>query len=220
MLGDGEAGRPLVPAHLLVHPPPDRLVGLRHQVLADQPGAVGEAVGIRAGRGVEQQPRRLDRIAGDDDVARALEVPGAVAVIMHPGRTPAGPVSIRPTMARSRISAPAASARGIHTVSAERLALVEQPKRQKPRYMQGDDCPAAACGADSVASGVSVQPMPDRLAALGQQLGGLVQLVRAIRIARALADPTGRSAARRCRSAARPVVIVPHLAPAIGQSAP
>ena len=68
---------------------------------------------------------------------------------------------MRPTIARSRTSAPADSARGIHTVSAERFALVEQPKRQKPRYMQGDDLPCGAlCGADTVASGVSVQPMP------------------------------------------------------------
>ena len=52
---------------------------------------------------------------------------------MHTLASPAALVSIRPTMARSRISAPAAIARGIQTISALCLALVEQPKRQKPR---------------------------------------------------------------------------------------
>jgi hypothetical protein len=40
---------------------------------------------------------------------------------------------MRPTIARSRISAPARIARGIQVMSALCLALVEQPNLQKPR---------------------------------------------------------------------------------------
>ena len=64
-----------------------------------------------------------------------------------------GPISIRPTMARSRISAPAFNARGMKVTSWLCLAFVEQPNRQKPRYTHG--C-ASPFGADNVASGVSV----------------------------------------------------------------
>ena len=64
---------------------------------------------------------------------------------------------MRPTIARSRISAPARTARSAHTTSALCLALVEQPKLQKPRYTQGGLRP---CGADTVASGVAAQPTP------------------------------------------------------------
>ena len=57
---------------------------------------------------------------------------------------------MRPTMARSRTSAPAFSARGIQTVNALCLALVEQPKRQKPRW------------AETVASGMGAHFTPMR----------------------------------------------------------
>ncbi len=64
---------------------------------------------------------------------------------------------MRPTIARSRTSAPAFSARGIQATRALCLALVEQPKLQKPRYTQGGDAPR---GAEAVASGVGAQAMP------------------------------------------------------------
>ncbi len=60
---------------------------------------------------------------------------------------------MRPTIARSRISAPAFSARGMNVTNWLCLALVEQPKRQNPRYTQGGESPR---GAETVASGVGV----------------------------------------------------------------
>ncbi|MDR8934491.1 hypothetical protein FEP65_01366 [Burkholderia multivorans] len=38
---------------------------------------------MASGRGQQQQPRRLDRVTGDHDVARALEMRAAVAPVMH-----------------------------------------------------------------------------------------------------------------------------------------
>src|SRR3954447_12637042 len=61
------------------------MVRLRHEIFADQPAAVGQAIReFLAGR-IEQEARRLDRIAGDDDVFRALVPPSALAVIVNPG---------------------------------------------------------------------------------------------------------------------------------------
>jgi len=57
------------------------MVRLRHQILADEAARIGETVRkARAGR-VEQQARRLDRIAGDDDVFRPLPAQLSLAVI-------------------------------------------------------------------------------------------------------------------------------------------
>ena len=57
---------PLYAFERLVEDAGDHGVGMEHQVLADQPAAVGQAVGkVRRAR-VQQQPRRADAVAGDD----------------------------------------------------------------------------------------------------------------------------------------------------------
>src|SRR3546814_5417416 len=66
--------------------------------------------------------------------------------------------STLPTIIRSRISAPAPSARGSHVTSTDCLALVEHPATQKPRYMQGCALPL---GADEVAIGAWVHSIPN-----------------------------------------------------------
>ncbi len=53
VLGDRERWRALIGANLLFHDAPYRLVGLHHQILADQAGGIGEPVGKTAGGGVK-----------------------------------------------------------------------------------------------------------------------------------------------------------------------
>ncbi len=72
--------------YLLVHHAPDRVVGLSHEILADQSVAVGQAIRkLRAG-GVQQQAWTLDRVAGDDHVLRFLKTPPSLAIVIHAGR--------------------------------------------------------------------------------------------------------------------------------------
>ncbi len=52
------------------------------------PDGVGEAVGITAGRGVQQQARRLDGVTRDDDIAGSLEMPAPLAMIADAGDPP------------------------------------------------------------------------------------------------------------------------------------
>src|SRR3546814_1468596 len=71
--------------------------------------------------------------------------------------------STLPTIIRSRISAPAPSARGSHVTSTDCLALVEHPATQKPRYMQGCALPL---GADEVAIGARSEEHTSELQSL------------------------------------------------------
>src|SRR5581483_6559152 len=64
LLAAGAGWRRLVLADQLFEAPPDYGCRLRHQELADQPAGVRQAVRKAAGRGVQQQPRRLNRVAG------------------------------------------------------------------------------------------------------------------------------------------------------------
>ena len=62
---------------------------LHHQVAADLVEVVAQPVREASGGGVEQQPRRLDRVAGDRDHPGPLEAGDAVADVVHAGG-PAG----------------------------------------------------------------------------------------------------------------------------------
>ena len=60
---------------------------MEHQVLAHEPAGIGQPVGEATGGGVQQQPRRADAVAGEDDDLRRLELLDAVDVIInHAGR--------------------------------------------------------------------------------------------------------------------------------------
>ena len=87
VLGDGERGRPFVRSG---PPPPSR---------PRPPGSIAPSGSCRPGpkllarpsgnRSVAEfnkQSRRLDRVAGDHDVARVLKTPAAFAMIVHAGR--------------------------------------------------------------------------------------------------------------------------------------
>jgi len=79
------------------------------------------------------QPRRLNGVARNHDLARALEMPSAFAVIVHTGRAAA---AIRfDTADHGEVTdfSPGAYGRGIQVTSALCLALVAQPVTQKPR---------------------------------------------------------------------------------------
>src|SRR5581483_8350528 len=82
MLGQSEGWRRLIAAYLFLHVTPGRLVRLGHEILPDQTRTVGKAIRMmRIGR-VQQQAWRLDRVAGDYDVARLLKMPGAEAMVL------------------------------------------------------------------------------------------------------------------------------------------
>src|SRR6185312_5898240 len=98
---------------------------------------------------------------------------------------------------RSRISAPAATARGIQVTSALCLALVEQPVTQNPRYTQGWARPRGA----------------ERLATLGEREPRGIELVRAIGIARPFRPPRIVDGPRDLQRLLDLAVIAPHLAP-------
>ncbi len=134
VLGDRQRRRPLVPADLLA---PD---------LPRPPGSPAPSGSCRRGRSC--WPARPDTARSPSSAAAAASRSRS----RRPRRcAPSGSASVlrddsarrsrarrrrsrsRPTMARSRISAPAAIARGIHVTSALCLALVEQPVTQKPR---------------------------------------------------------------------------------------
>src|SRR3954447_25456805 len=94
---------------------------------ADQARAVGEPVRVAVGGGVEQEAGRLDRVAGDDDVAGLLEAPAALAVVVHAGRPVRGVDLDLPDHREVADLGPAASARGSQVTRTLCLALVEQP---------------------------------------------------------------------------------------------
>ena len=59
---------------------------MEHQVLAHQPAGIGQAIGEAPGGGVQQQPRRADAVAGEDDDFRRLELLDAVGVVIDHAR--------------------------------------------------------------------------------------------------------------------------------------
>ena len=70
---------------------PDHHPGrVMHQVLSDQAGAVGEAVGEQAGGGVEKQPGSADAVAGHHHGLGFLLQKVPVGVVIQHARGPAG----------------------------------------------------------------------------------------------------------------------------------
>ena len=70
--------------------PGDLRCALHHHVPTDLIGRVGEPAREAAARGVEQQARRLDRVAGDSDRVGALKVFSSVLVEVRDPGDPAG----------------------------------------------------------------------------------------------------------------------------------
>ncbi len=56
---------------------------MKHQVLADQPAGIGKPVRKTPRGRIQQQPRRADAVAGDDDDFGGLELLDAILVIVH-----------------------------------------------------------------------------------------------------------------------------------------
>ena len=75
-----------MPVHRFVDIAVDQRPGMEHQVLADKPAGIGQPVGEAAGGGVQQQPRRADAVAGEDDDLRRLELLDAVDVVVDHAR--------------------------------------------------------------------------------------------------------------------------------------
>src|SRR5438105_6246930 len=59
------------------------MVRLNHKKFSDHAAAVGEPVGKLGAGGIEQQPRGLDRIAGDDGIFCPLPAPLAFAMVFE-----------------------------------------------------------------------------------------------------------------------------------------
>ena len=93
VLGDGQTtAAPLSGANLVFKDTLYRSIRLRHQVLADEPRGVGEAIGKPVCRRVQQQAGHINCITGNHHISRMLP-PAAFAVIMYAGR-PAGVVNL------------------------------------------------------------------------------------------------------------------------------
>ncbi len=74
LLGERVRRRSLVHAHRLIEAAEDDVAGLGHQIAADGAAGIRETIFESGTCGVEQQARRLNRIAGDDDGFGALEM--------------------------------------------------------------------------------------------------------------------------------------------------
>jgi hypothetical protein len=86
VFADGHAGRPLVPADLLGHPRPDRVVRMDHEVPPDEPRPVRETGGMGGCSRVEEEAGRLDGVARDNRRARPLEPPAPPEMVVESGR--------------------------------------------------------------------------------------------------------------------------------------
>ena len=65
-----------------LHEAVDLRIGVEHQVLANQPGRIRKPVREPARDRVQQQPRRADAVAGDDDDLGRLELLDALLVVV------------------------------------------------------------------------------------------------------------------------------------------
>ena len=114
--------RGLVHPHLGVEPPGRLRRALHHQVAADLVEVVAQAVGEPLRGGVQQQPRRLDRVAGHRDRRRPLEPGDPGPDVVHPGG-PAGPL-VEPDPGHHRVGPDFGAVRqGIGNVSDQRGRL-------------------------------------------------------------------------------------------------
>ena len=75
-----------MPVHQVVDIAVDQRPGVEHQVLAQESAGIGQPVGEAAGGGVQQQPRRADAIAREDDDLCRLELLDAVDVVINHAR--------------------------------------------------------------------------------------------------------------------------------------
>ena len=85
LLGGDLRRRRLVLAQQVGEAPGDLRRALDHDVAPDLVVRVGEPVRPARAGGVQQQPRRLDRVAGDGDRGGALEALASVAHVGHAG---------------------------------------------------------------------------------------------------------------------------------------
>ena len=96
LLGADLGRRRLVHPDLGVEPARGLRRALHHQVAPDLVEIVAHAVGEPGARGVQQQPRRLDRVPGHRHHRRPLEPFAAVADVVHAERPPGFPVDRDP----------------------------------------------------------------------------------------------------------------------------
>ena len=73
------------PAYLVRHHAERGLVGLHHQVLADEIGGIGEPVRVLGVGGGEQQARGFDGVAGHHHILGALEPPAPFPDVVNAG---------------------------------------------------------------------------------------------------------------------------------------
>ncbi|CAJ3171598.1 Uncharacterised protein [Burkholderia pseudomallei] len=212
VLGDRERRRPLVPAHFIAHRAPRGLIELHHQVLADEArAAVREAVRMAAVRRQQQEARRLDRIARDDDVLRALKAHAAFAHVAH---------------ARHAIAARAGFDAERHREIADlgaRRERARNPRDERALFRVR----RAAADAEAAVHARMREPArrgqrrerrrrpadAERVGAAREHECGRVQLVRAIRIARPLRPPRIANGPADLQRVLHLGVIAPHLAP-------
>ena len=132
LLGGDLRRRRLVHPHLVGEAAGHLRRALDHHAAPDLVVVVGQAVREAAAGRVQQQPRRLDRVARDRDRVGALEALGAVVQVADAGDAAARLVDLdlASTMQSARISAPCSIASGMWVTSGEALALTLQPCRQ------------------------------------------------------------------------------------------
>ena len=93
---DGAAELALPALEVLVEEPAHVRERVHHQPLADEPRRVGQPVGMSRRAREEQQPGRPDRVRGEDDDLRRLEVLAPVAVEPRGAGGEAGRVRLDP----------------------------------------------------------------------------------------------------------------------------
>jgi hypothetical protein len=111
------------------------------EVPADSAGRVRQPVGERAGRGVEQEPRRLDAERRDDHHVGGLPPLDLVLDVDDPVISSCGPSLSLVTRAR-RISAPAKTAFGTWLTCIEDLARLMTEALEDPEHEQRERDPA------------------------------------------------------------------------------
>ena len=105
--------RAAMPVHRFVDIAVTSAQGWNIRFLPDQPAGIGQPVGEAAGGRVQQQPRRADAVAGEDDDFGRLELLDAVGVVVdHAVAMPSSPVVISRTRQLVRSSTPARMACG------------------------------------------------------------------------------------------------------------
>src|SRR3954471_17508450 len=162
------------------------MVRLRHEVLANEAAAIGQTVREFLARRIEQQARRFDRIAGDDNIVRALMPPLSLAMVVDTdGATVASDLDMPDHREVADFGAGADRARypgdqrallGVGRAAELAEAAIDAGTRGAARRRQSRDRLHRPCDTE-------------RLAAARQHLAGGVDLMLPIGIARALRSP-------------------------------